>query len=65
MQKNYIKPSIKTLADTFYEGDLLQSTGVTGDNNSGYGGLDTEGSKDPAAKGVWGGDESTGGVWDE
>lgn len=48
MKKTYKEPSIKKM-EIFDE--LLQTTsGTTGDNGTGYGGVDTGGKKDPEAK---------------
>ena len=59
MKKIYISP-ILTIVSSQTEEDLLQASGVFGPNQGiGYGGVDDDGSMDPAGK------ENTFSVWDE
>ncbi len=47
MKKTYIQPAVKTSA-SYSESPLLAGS-VTGDNGTGYGGVDENGEKDPDA----------------
>jgi hypothetical protein len=47
MKKNYVSPVIETLQTL---GDMMLASSVTGNNGTGYGGIDTEGEKDPSVK---------------
>lgn len=59
MKKTYISP-ILTIVSSKTEEDLLQASGVFGpDQGIDYGGVDNDGTMDPASK------ENTFSVWDE
>ncbi len=55
MKKTYIQPILK--ATVTYEEPVLNGGSVTGDNGTGYGGIDENGEKDP--------DANYNNIWDE
>lgn len=47
MKKKYIQPSLEVLSE---DSSVLLSGSVKSDNGIGYGGVDTEGEKDPSSR---------------